>query len=438
LISLDLLVDDGLLTAEDLADVPTFPEDAADFDAAAQFKLPLLRRAAERMRTAGSADLRAALDQFRTDEAAWLEDFAFFTAYGATKRGAPWQKWPDAIRDRDPEALAKARSTLTEQIDAHIFNQFIFYRQWGQLRKAANDHDISLIGDIPIFVALDSSDVWANRDIFSLDEKGNPTVVAGVPPDYFSKTGQRWGNPLYRWDRLAETGYRWWIDRLRATLKLVDIIRVDHFRGFQAYWEVPANRRTAVQGRWVEAPGADFFAAARKELGELPVVVEDLGLITRAVRELRQSLGYPGMRVLQFAFGTGPANIFLPHMYEPGTVVYTGTHDNDTTVGWFASAPEGDRDYARRYLSVSGEDIAWDFIRLAVASSATFAIFPVQDVLSLGTEARMNFPGRPQGNWSWRMREGMLTSDHARRLREMAQIYGRLLTPEDEQQDEEE
>jgi 4-alpha-glucanotransferase len=432
LISLDLLADDGLIDRSELEGPPPLIEERVDFDAVAAFKMPLLRRAATRLAESGSSELRSALDAFVQQQASWLEDFALFMAYRESRNGEAWQKWPAAVRDREPEALQNAREKLTDEIAFQNFAQFAFYHQWGRLRQYANERDVQLIGDIPIFVALDSVDVWANRDIFFLDERGNPTVVAGVPPDYFSKTGQRWGNPLYRWDVLADTGYRWWIERLRATLALVDIIRVDHFRGFHAYWEIPAEETTAVKGRWAEGPGTKFFDAAKRELGELPMVVEDLGFITRGVRELRQALGYPGMRVLHFAW-SGPANPFLPHNYEPHTVAYTGTHDNDTTIGWYHSTFESDRDSVRRYLGVSGDDIAWDFIRLALGSVATFAIFPVQDVLRLGSEARMNFPGRPEGNWAWRLHEGQLTDEHAWRLRELVEMYGRLLGPEDDE-----
>ena len=432
LVSLDVLAQDGLLDPSELNDAPDLPADRVDFAAVASFKLPLLRRAAERLQQSGSSDLRAELEAFSREEASWLDDFALFMAYRDSRQGEPWQKWPAEMRDRDSQALKAARQQLTDEIAFHRFAQFAFYRQWRRLRQYANEREVQLIGDIPIFVALDSVDVWANREIFFLDEQGNPTVVAGVPPDYFSRTGQRWGNPLYRWDVLARTGYRWWIERLRATLALVDIIRVDHFRGFQAYWEIPSSERTAVRGRWVEGPGTDFFEAARRELGELPMIVEDLGFITREVRELRKALGYPGMRVLQFAWSK-PSNVFLPHNYEPHTVVYTGTHDNDTTIGWYNTTFESDRDFVRRYLQVSGEDVAWDFIRLALSSVATFAIFPVQDVLSLGSEARMNFPGRPEGNWDWRLQEGQLAHEHAERLKDLVELYARHLSPEDEE-----
>jgi 4-alpha-glucanotransferase len=303
--------------------------------------------------------------------------------------------------------------------------------------RRPNERGIRIVGDIPIFVAQDSVDVWAHRDIFFLDEQGQPTVVAGVPPDYFSPTGQRWGNPLYNWDRLAETGYGWWIDRIRATLALVDIIRIDHFRGFQGYWEVPADEETALNGRWMPGPGRTFFQAVRAALGELPIVVEDLGDITPDVIELREALGFPGMKVLQFAFGeeaqrdvpTGE-NPYLPHNYEEHCVAYTGTHDNDTTVGWYASREEPERHAVRRYLGRNGDDIAWDFIRLALSSVARYAIVPIQDVLQLGSEARMNVPGEATGNWAWRYREDQIARWHSEALADLTATYGRWQAPE--------
>jgi 4-alpha-glucanotransferase len=435
LISLDDLVREGLLSEEDLQSVPALPSDHVDFGPVEDFKLPLLRRASERLRAGSAPQLTQELNTCRQENAAWLDDYALFMALRDKFDHAPWQQWPEELRQRRPEALEEARRSLADDIAFHVFTQFVFWRQWGSLRRYANEHGIKLIGDIPIFVALDSADVWAHSELFWLDEGGNPTVVAGVPPDYFSTTGQRWGNPLYRWDDMKRDGYRWWIERLRATLALVDIIRIDHFRGFQAYWEIPAERETAEVGRWVEVPSDDFFAVVRRELGDPPVVVEDLGLITPAVVALRDSLGYPGMSVLQFAWSGGPDNPFLPYNHVPNSISYTGTHDNDTTVGWFAQASEDERDLLRRYLGVSGDEVAWDLIGAAMASVAGFAIAPVQDVLSLGPEARMNFPGKPEGNWSWRLQDGQLTEGHAHRLHELAQLYGRLMDPrEDEEQ----
>jgi 4-alpha-glucanotransferase len=282
---------------------------------------------------------------------------------------------------------------------------------------------------VPIFVAHDSADVWAHQDIFHLDDAGNATLIAGVPPDAFSETGQRWGNPLYRWDVLARRGFDWWIERFRAILNQVDVVRIDHFRGFHASWHIPAVEETAVNGEWIETPGRELFAAVRAALGDFPVIAEDLGLITPEVHALRDDLGFPGMKVLHFAFGGGPDNLYLPHNHERNATVYTGTHDNDTTAGWYASINEKTRDHVRRYLAVDGSDIASDFIRAALASVADTAIVPVQDVLALGGEARMNFPGRPEGNWAWRLLPGQFTEEHAARLRALTDLYGRVPAP---------
>lgn len=428
LISLDQLRDQGLIDSAEVAAPPSSTPGRVDHPAVAAFKLPALQRAAEKFFRTANRERLDALAAFQREQARWLEDYALFMALHDAGGGTSWQEWEaDAVR-RDPRALEAARSRHDAAIDFHVFTQFVFWEQWQELRRYANGQGVRFIGDIPIFVAMDSADVWAHPEMFSLDERGYPTVVAGVPPDYFSATGQRWGNPLYRWDVMARDGYRWWVDRFGRTLETVDIIRIDHFRGFQACWEIPAEHPTAQHGRWVPAPGRAVFAAARNSLGHLPIIVEDLGVITPDVKALRYALGYPGMKVLQFAFDSGPANPFLPHHYEPDVVVYTGTHDNDTTVGWYQSRSEAERDYVRRYLATDGRDIAWDMMRLAMSSVAELAIVPLQDVLSLGTEARMNFPSRPEGNWGWRLRPGELTAKHATRLRDLTETYGRLPT----------
>jgi 4-alpha-glucanotransferase len=294
------------------------------------------------------------------------------------------------------------------------------------VREYANERGIRIVGDVPIFVAHDSADVWSNPELFFLDDQGEPTVVAGVPPDYFSETGQRWGNPLYRWDVLKKSGFAWWIERFRAILHLVDVIRVDHFRGFEAYWEVPASESTAMNGKWVKAPGKKLFQAVESTLGELPIIAEDLGVITEEVTALRKAFDFPGMKVLQFAFGGEADNDYLPHNYEKDCVAYTGTHDNDTTLGWYHGLEDRVRDHVRRYLWSDGRQVNWDLIRLASMSAADLAIVPLQDVLSLGSEARLNFPGRPEGNWEWRYEAGALGPHLAHRLRELAETYGRL------------
>jgi 4-alpha-glucanotransferase len=321
--------------------------------------------------------------------------------------------------------MAAARRELTVEIEAERVRQFVFFRQWSALSDAAHAAGVQIVGDIPIFVAHDSADVWSHPELFYLDEAGMPTAVAGVPPDYFSPTGQRWGNPLYRWEKMRADGYAWWQKRLKAVLSQVDIVRLDHFRGFEAYWEVPASAPTAETGRWVPGPGRDFLSAVRSALGELPVIAEDLGVITPGVVELREEFNLPGMKVLQFAFSGDPEHEFLPHNYPVRCVVYTGTHDNDTVVGWYATAPEDSRDFCRRYLGRDGRDIAGDLLRATWASVAQWALAPLQDVVGLGPEARMNYPSREHGNWGWRVRADQLTDDVADRLAGLNEVYGR-------------
>lgn len=429
LISLERLVEQGLLSREDLAQATAFTPGRVDYSEAERVKWSALRRAAETFRRSASARQRGSLEAFRLEHSAWLEDYALFMALRDATGGAPWQSWDRGLAGRDRSTLDAAREAHAAGVDFHVLAQHLFWEQWSSLREYAHERGIRLVGDIPIFVALDSADVWARRHLFWLDDSGNPTVVAGVPPDYFSATGQRWGNPLYRWDVMAGEGYWWWTERFRATLGLVDVARLDHFRGFQACWEIPAGHPTAERGRWAPGSGIAVFDAARRALGELPLIVEDLGVITPDVVELRQDLGYPGMKVLQFAFDSGPSNPFLPHNFEPHVVVYTGTHDNDTTLGWFRTLSEAERAYALRYLGADGQNISWELIRLALSSVADTAIVPAQDVLGLGSEARMNYPGRAEGNWHWRLKPGHLTNAHAERLAELARVYGRDAQP---------
>jgi 4-alpha-glucanotransferase len=397
-----------------------------DYEAAGAHKRMGLARAFQRFKAAQTAEERIELERFRKEQRAWLEDFALFMALKDVSGNSAWFQWDPALVRREAGALDRARRELSDQIELQIFSQLLFFRQWSSLRQYANQRGIRVVGDIPIFVAHDSADVWVHQDIFFLDDSGQATVVAGVPPDIFSATGQRWGNPLYRWDRLADRAYDWWIERFRGTLQLVDIVRLDHFRGFESYWEVPGEHQTAEHGRWVPGPGATLFEAAESALGRIPMMVEDLGLITPEVAQLRDRLGYPGMKVLQFAFGDDATNPYLPHNYIQDCVVYTGTHDNDTTVGWYQAASELEQHKVRHYLGVSGQDIAWDFIRCALSSVADTAIIPLQDVLSLGSEARMNFPGSAENNWAWRYREDQLRPEHAARLRDLTETYGRL------------
>lgn len=426
LISPAVLLDEDLITAADLADRPAFPSERVDYGPVIQWKLKLLDRAFARFCARATPALRAEFDEFQRAQAGWLADFALFMALKEShNNGAAWDNWPAALRQRDPQTLEQARLKYAEAIQKHAFRQFLFFRQWAAVRAYAHDKGVRIIGDIPIFVAYDSADVWAHPELFYLDEQGKPTVVAGVPPDYFSPTGQLWGNPLYRWDVHAQTGYAWWLERLKATLSLVDYVRLDHFRGFAGYWEVKAGQPTAEIGRWVPGPGADFFRAVEQALGDLPIIAEDLGVITPDVVALRDGFNLPGMKVLQFAFASGPSDPFLPHNFTSNCVVYTGTHDNDTTRGWFATAAPAERDFCQRYLNTNGRDIAWDLIRAAWASVASFAIAPMQDLLDLGGEARMNLPGRQAGNWGWRMPYNALSEPLRQRLAEFNFLYGR-------------
>jgi 4-alpha-glucanotransferase len=440
LVSLDRLRDEGLVSAADLAKAPPFPEIEVDFGAVIGFKRPILARAFATFEKKSGAARRDAFEAFARTNAAWLSDFALFMALKHANGGAAWHTWDRALVGREPEALDRARGGLAREIREVEFEQWLFFEQWASVRAQARERGIEIMGDIPIFVAHDSADVWAHPEIFHLAADGRPAFQAGVPPDYFSATGQLWGNPLYRWDALARTGYAWWIGRFRAVLALVDRVRLDHFRGFEAYWEVPGDAPTAVEGRWAKGPGAAFFDALRGAFEDLPIVAEDLGVITPEVEALRDRYGFPGMAILQFAFGTDAhANDFLPHNYPRSKAVYTGTHDNDTVVGWWASGVgdttrtqgQVDREHERAlaYVGGDGREIHWDFIRTLLVSVADTAIVPLQDVLGEGTAARMNLPGRPGGNWRWRFAKGALTPQIRRRLRLVTEGSGRTLAP---------
>jgi 4-alpha-glucanotransferase len=436
LVSLDALVEDGLLSASDLRSHPEFETTRVDFGAVIDWKRPLLDRAFRAFEKKAKASQREAFQAFRDREGAWLHDFSLFIALKEAHGGKPWPEWDESLVQRDPAALARAAEEHEKRRRAFAFFQFLFFEQWARVREAARARGLRILGDIPIFVSHDSADVWSHPELFHLAADGSAAKVAGVPPDYFSATGQLWGNPLYRWDVLARDGYAWWIDRFRASLRQVDLVRLDHFRGFEACWEIPGGEPTAVNGQWVKGPGADFFLAVEAALGSLPVVAEDLGVITPEVAALRDRFGLPGMAILQFAFGTDDqANDFLPYNYPRNKVVYTGGHDNDTTVGWW-TAGVGDstrseedvrreREFCLRYLGTDGHEIHWDFIRAVLASVADTAIVPVQDLLGLGNEARMNLPGRLGGNWTFRYEAGALDDRIAKRLREMTETYGR-------------
>jgi 4-alpha-glucanotransferase len=425
LISLPWLVGDGLLDMADLGDAPSFDANRVDFQTAAAYKEGKLRRAYDRFRAGAAAGLRDKHQQFLGREAAWADDYALFMAAKREFNGAGWTDWEPSIALREPSAMDGWRQRLAHESGFHGFVQFLFQRQWRELKRYANERGINIIGDIPIFVAHDSADVWGNREDFRLDERGRPLVVAGVPPDYFSQTGQLWGNPHYDWPHMAETGYAWWVERVRSLLELVDVVRIDHFRAFAAAWAVPAGDPTAATGRWERGPGRALFDAVTAQLGEVPIIVEDLGLITDDVHELRRSLDLPGMAVLQFAFGGDADNAYLPHNYTEPIVVYPGTHDNQTTAGWFAGIDDKTRAHVQTYLGRDGADIAWDFIRLALASTAELAIFSLQDALRLGDEARMNIPGTGEGNWSWRFMLDQLEPGIAQGLAILTRTYGR-------------
>ncbi len=425
LISLEHLVKEGDINASDLEDTPNFPENEVDYGAVISFKFAVLNRAARNFRKSESGKRRADFQRFCKENAYWLDDFALFMALKDAHNGAAWNTWEWELASRDPQTLEAWRERLEEQLFAHRYFQYCFFTQWLALKAYTNARDIQIVGDIPIFVAYDSADVWAHPEMFKLDEDRLPSVVAGVPPDYFSPTGQLWGNPLYRWDVLKEQGYEWWFNRFRQTLKTVDLVRLDHFRGFEAYWEITAGAPTAEKGHWVKGPGADFFQALREELGELPIIAEDLGFITPEVEELRDQFNLPGMKILQFAFASDATNPYLPHNYRQNVFVYTGTHDNNTTIGWYEERGDEERAKAARYLGPVEEPINWALIRAAYRSVADNVVIPLQDVLGLGSETRMNTPAEASGNWSWRFRREAFTDEQVAKLRELSLTYGR-------------
>jgi 4-alpha-glucanotransferase len=436
LVSLDRLRDEGLLGAADLAKRPAFAEREVDFGPVIEWRRPLLAKAFTAFEKKAGAPQREAFAAFAAAQAAWLPDFALFMALKRAHGGGAWTGWDRELVNRDPDALERARRELAREVRAVAFEQWLFFEQWAAVREQARARGISVMGDIPIFVAHDSADVWAHPEIFHLAADGRPSFQAGVPPDYFSATGQLWGNPLYRWDALARTGYAWWLDRFRAVLALVDTVRLDHFRGFEAYWQVPGDAATAVDGQWVKGPGAAFFEALRGAFGTLPIVAEDLGVITPEVEALRDGFGFPGMAILQFAFGSDAhANDFLPHSFPRNKAVYTGTHDNDTVVGWWNAGvgdstrtqAEVDREHERAlaYVGGDGSEIHWDFIRTLLVSVADTAVVPLQDVLGAGSEGRMNLPGRAAGNWRWRFAAADLTPAVRARLRAISEGSGR-------------
>ena len=448
LISLNELARGGALPAGSLDASPNFPVDRVDYGPVIQYKLGRLHASFHHFEANATPEQRSAFDAFCVVNARWLDDYALFMALKDAHQGRVWNTWEKDIARHESQAVEHWRAKLANECRAYQYFQFQFFKQWGSVKQYANERGIRVIGDIPIFVAFDSADAWANRDQFYFDEDGNSTVIAGVPPDYFSPTGQRWGNPLYRWDVMQQRGFDWWIERCRSAFSLYDYVRIDHFRGFEAYWEVPASEPTAIKGRWVNAPGHELFRAiegalrtspttsppapllrgeGRKGEGSgLPILAEDLGLITPEVEALRDAFHFPGMRVLQFAFVADTKSSYLPHNYIPSCVAYSGTHDNNTTVGWFRSLDDRTRKQVLTYTGTDGSQIQWDMARLLMMSVADTIVVTMQDALGLGEEARMNLPGRPDGNWQWRLRPDQLTHDLAARLCEMAEAYGRV------------
>jgi len=426
LISPETLVQDGLLNRADVKSPPDFPVERVDYRAAGAYKAKLFHKAYERFR--GKRD-HYEYESFCSENSHWLEDFALFMALKSHFHGKVWSEWAQDLRDRQPEALQSARGELGEKVDREKFLQHIFFKQWSILKNYCSQKGIQIIGDIPIYVEHDSADVWTHPEIFKLDEAKRPSAIAGVPPDYFSETGQLWGNPVYRWDVLRKKGYYWWVQRMERNLKLCDVLRIDHFRGLVAYWEVPATEKTAINGKWIEAPAMDFLNHLMRKFPFLPIIAEDLGLITPDVREIMHHFELPGMKVLLFAFGEDlPTNPYIPHNLPKNCVAYTGTHDNNTIRGWFegGEAPE-DKKRLLRYLGrdVPIEEVHWELIRLLMMSVANTVIFPMQDILGLGQEARMNRPATLKGNWQWRLVPDLLTADLTNRLLEMTEMYGR-------------
>jgi 4-alpha-glucanotransferase len=440
LINLNDLVDRGLLDGSAIQSRPNFPANRVDFSLVIPWKFELLRQAATNFFASANGEQKAEFNHFIAENCAWLDDYALFMAAKDAHQGCVWTAWDPDIALRRPSAMAAWSGKLSAEISTYKFWQFTFFRQWNEIRAHCSQLGIRIMGDIPIYAAHDSADVWAHPDMFWLDEKGNPVKIAGVPPDYFSATGQLWGNPIYRWDVLKSSGYHWWIERVRASLNMFDMVRLDHFRGFEAYWEVPAGDLTAENGKWVKGPGADLFQTLTKALGPLPIVAENLGVITPEVEGIRKQFGYPGMAILQFAFSTDPqAPTFRPHNYEQQLVAYTGGHDNDTMFGWWRSGisqstrSQADvaKEYAdaQNYLGVSAEqldaEVNWIFIREVMKSVADTVLFPMQDVLGLGSEARMNTPGTLGGNWTWRLSPDDLRTQDQQRLKLFADIYQR-------------
>lgn len=419
----------GILSDNEISTIK-FGATRIDYGKVIPFKWDLLHQAFDNFLNKGHTSIHKQFRLFIHEHRNWLEDYALFMSIKEAHGFQAWNTWDDPLKLRKRTALSSWKRNYKVNIDFHKFTQFIFFQQWNEVKKYAHDKKVRIIGDIPIFVAYDSADVWANPHLFFLDKDGDLEYVAGVPPDYFSETGQRWGNPLYRWDQMEANGYRWWIQRITHSFSLVDILRIDHFRGFEAYWQIPAEEPTAVNGKWVKGPGINLFIALNASCGNLPIIAENLGIITPAVVKLLKQTGFPGMRVLQFAFGVKEEDVieneYLPHNYTANTVVYTGTHDNDTSLGWFQMVDKKTQKEVLDYLNSDGSDIVGDLIRLAWSSVAKMSIIPLQDLLRLGTEGRMNFPGRESDNWEWRFTWDHLTDEKCHEIAELSRIYQRL------------
>ena len=450
MIDLDMLKENGWISAEQIAP-PDYIKSSGyvDFGSVVWWKIPVLKTAASQFLDSCKKEDRDAYEAFKNDNASWLDNYAIFMSikefYDAKAKeedrfGAMWSNyWPKDLATFQPKAVSKWHEEHVKETEVHKVIQYFFFSQWKKLKEYANSKGISIVGDIPIFVASDSADVWANQKLFQLDSDGRSTAVAGVPPDYFSATGQLWGNPLYNWDAMKKTGYKWWIDRIRAMLSVVDFVRIDHFRGFEAYWSVPAGEETAINGKWIPGPDHKLFNAIKKELGDIPVIAEDLGVITEGVAKLRDDFELPGMKILQFAFDANEAgaggfvNPFLPHMYTENCVVYTGTHDNDTMQGWLDKASDAEIDIVTKYISggikeneLPKDQLCYGLIKVALASVAKFAVIPMQDIFAIGSEGRMNVPSTTGGiNWQWRMTPEMFSAEKALWLKEMSVLYGR-------------
>ncbi len=426
LISPDRLVDKGLLVKDDVNEARLPVKDRAEYEKSYEIKEKLYKKASEKFYADMSDRDKKELSTFKKNNQVWLKDYCLFMTCLKANGKKPWNEWDKDLAQRKSKAIAKVEEDQKEEINYQLWLQFEFFNQWYELKEYANEKGVRVVGDIPIFVDHNSSDVWSNPEFFAVDKQGNRQLVAGVPPDYFSETGQLWGNPLYKWDVLEKDDFSWWVNRFRQMFELYDSIRVDHFRGFDAYWEVKASEETAIKGRWVKAPGKKLFKTIKKELGELPIIAEDLGVMTPEVEDLRDSFNFPGMKILQFAFDSDSTNSFLPHNYPQNCVTYTGTHDNDTTIGWYNQAPEVEKHRMREYTKSDGSEPEWELIRLGMLSVADQAIFPLQDFMSLDTNHRMNLPGTVGDNWLWRYTEGMLNSVDEDRIKLLANMSNRI------------